>query len=100
MTDAYLRSLGFAATDQTRGAGQPLFSHAWRYQHEYQAVDGAQLFVEHPLGIANCRLSTLPAPFDAQDIFATTSLHDRPALEAAIESFFTAHGAKAASIPW
>ncbi|RPD47885.1 hypothetical protein DNI29_10635 [Hymenobacter sediminis] len=92
MTDSYLRSLGFAATDDSRSSSRPTHARAWRYQHQSLAHDGAQLFIEHPLGIDSCRLSTMAAPLDAQDVFATLSLHDGPALETAISAFYAAHG--------
>ncbi|GAB3226137.1 hypothetical protein GCM10027346_08130 [Hymenobacter seoulensis] len=94
MTDTYLQSLGFSATDQTQNANRPAFGHAWRYQHECPAQDGATLFIEHPLGIDSCRLSTLAAPLAAQDVFATVALHDLPGLETAISAFYAAHGGK------
>ncbi|MBX0289091.1 hypothetical protein K3G63_01500 [Hymenobacter sp. HSC-4F20] len=92
MTDSYLQSLGFAATDETRSAHKPLFAQAWRYQHHILAQDGALLFIEHPLGIDSCRLSAIAAPLSPQDVFASVSLQDRPALEAAITAFYAAHG--------
>lgn len=92
MTDIYLRSLGFAATDETRSAHTPLFAQAWRYQHPIMAQDGTLLFIEHPLGIASCRLSSIAAPLRPEDVFASVSLHDRPGLEAAIKEFYAAHG--------
>lgn len=96
MTDSYLRSLGFADTDDSRSAVRPAFGQAWRYLHEAPAQDGASLFIEHPLGIAGCRLSTLPAPLAAQQVAATVGLHDRRGLEAAIAAFYAAHGGQAA----
>jgi len=95
MTDFYLRSLGFADNDDSRSATRPAFGQAWRYLHEAPAQDGARLFLEHPLGIAVCRLSMFPAPLAAHDMAATVSLHDRPALEAAIAAFYAAHGGRA-----
>jgi hypothetical protein len=92
MTDVYLRSLGFAPTARTPRSSQAAFSHAWRYQYDHLAVDGVALFIEHPLGIDTCRLSTIEAPLEAQDVFATVGLHDRSALEAAIKAFYAAHG--------
>ncbi|KAA9327647.1 hypothetical protein F0P96_16860 [Hymenobacter busanensis] len=92
MTDAYLRSLGFAPTQREQFGARPAFDTAWSYQHDHRAKDGALLFIEHPLGVAQCRLSTEVAPLAATDVFATTSLHDRPALEAAIGQFYAAHG--------
>ena len=86
MTDTYLRSLGFAPTEQTQSAIRPAFSAAWRYQHEHMAQDGALLFIEHPLGIDSCRLSNMEAPLAATDIFATVPLQDQPALEQAVAS--------------
>ncbi|UOQ77663.1 hypothetical protein MUN84_03010 [Hymenobacter sp. 5516J-16] len=96
MTDSYLRSLGFAAVSTTRGANQPTFRQAWRYQHEVATQDGTRLFIEHPLGIEGCRLSSLAAPLARQDVFATVALHDEPGLEAAIENFYAAHGGRGA----
>ncbi|KUG08596.1 hypothetical protein [Solirubrum puertoriconensis] len=99
MTDTYLRSLGFAPLDQNDLAGRRAFDTSWRYQHECRALDGASLFIEHPLGVASCRLSALAAPLAAQDVFATTTLHDRPGLETAIEAFYSAHGGKGEVVP-
>lgn len=99
MTDSYLRSLGFAATDDSRSASRPTYAQAWRYQHQALAQDGATLFIEHPLGIDSCRLSALAAPLAAQDVFATLSLHDKPALEAAIAAFYAAHGGVGTQAP-
>jgi hypothetical protein len=98
MTDTYLRSLGFAPTQQHSFGSRPAFDTSWRYQHEHQALDGSRLFIEHPLGRASCRLSALEAPLAAQDVFATTALDDRPGLEAAISSFFTAHGGRGEAV--
>lgn len=92
MDDMYLRSLGFAPTEQAQGASRPPFSAAWRYQHDTLAQDGAHLFIEHPFGVDRCRLSALAAPLAAHDVFADMSLHDRPALEAAMAAFYAAHG--------
>ncbi|RSK48961.1 hypothetical protein [Hymenobacter rigui] len=100
MTDSYLRSLGFVATDNTPSAQRPSFAHAWRYQHEILAQDGARLFIEHPLGIDACRLSLLAAPLAAQDVLASVGLHDRPGLEAAVQAFFTAHGGVGQPAPY
>ncbi|UYZ59754.1 hypothetical protein [Hymenobacter latericus] len=92
MTDTYLRSLGFAPVQpDDLGARRP-FGVAWRYRHERRALDGSFLFIEHPLGVASCRLSNLVAPLAPQDVFASTALHDGPALEAATQAFFAAHG--------
>ncbi|WP_019948311.1 hypothetical protein [Hymenobacter aerophilus] len=98
MTDSYLRNLGFASTDETQGSHPP-FEQNWRYQHENQALDGARLYAEHPLGIAACRLSALAAPLAAADVWASVALDDRPALEAAVASFYAAHGGKGAVVP-
>lgn len=92
MTDTYLRSLGFAPTSQAPRSSQPSFCQAWRYQYGHLAVDGTPLFIEHPLGIDACRLSALEAPLRAQDIVASVSLLDQPALAAAVAAFFAAHG--------
>ncbi|RYU81878.1 hypothetical protein [Hymenobacter persicinus] len=100
MTDAYLRSLGFATTESEPDAGRPAFSHAWRYQHEQMTSDGHRLFIEHPLGIDSCRLSTMPAPLVPQDVFAAVALHDRSALETAICAFYAAHGGRGAVAPY
>ncbi|OUJ71391.1 hypothetical protein [Hymenobacter crusticola] len=94
MTDPYLRSLGFVPTNEERDTARPSFNQAWRYRHNQQAQDGALLFIEHPFGLSACRLSQLEAPLAAQDVVATVSLLDQPALETAIESFFTAHGGR------
>lgn len=99
MTDSYLRSLGFASAAPAHTADRPAFHTAWRYQHTQQAQDGAVLFIEHPLGIASCRLSMLAAPLAADDIVATVSLHDRSKLEEAIAAFFSAHGGIGPSVP-
>ena len=98
MTDSYLRSLGFVSTDETHGSHPP-FEQNWRYQHENQAADGARLYAEHPFGVAACRLSALAAPLAASDIWASVDLHDRPALEAAVASFYAAHGGKGTVVP-
>ena len=45
------------------------------------------------------RLSHLPAPLAAEDVFVTTSLHDRPGLEAAVATFYAAHGGMGAAVP-
>lgn len=92
MTDTYLRSLGFAPIDQALRAGRNAFAQAWRYRHDHQALDGAALYIEHPIGVDSCRLSALTAPLDALDVFASVGLHDRPALEAAVAAFYAAHG--------
>jgi hypothetical protein len=99
MTDVYLRSLGFAPTARTPRSSQAAFSHAWRYQYDHLAADGTSLFIEHPLGIDSCRLSTLEAPLAPQDVFATIGLHDRPALEAAMKAFYAAHGGMGTVVP-
>lgn len=92
MTDIYLRSLGFAPTLQESRTSRDSFSLAWRYQFDHAARDGARLYIEHPLGIDGCHLSTLAAPLTAQDIFAVVGLHDRSGLETAIKNFYAAHG--------
>jgi len=92
MTDTYLRGLGFAPTARSPRGGQNAFNHAWRYQYDHLAADGAALFIEHPVGIDACRLSAMEAPLVAPDVFASVGLHDRPALEAAIKAFYAAHG--------
>ena len=92
MTDTYLRSLGFAPTRQESRTSRDNFSQAWRYQFDHAARDGAQLYLEHPLGIDSCRLSALTVPLAAQDVFAEVGLHDRAGLETAIKAFYAAHG--------
>lgn len=92
MTDSYLRSLGFSPTNEDRMANRPTFSQAWRYQNDHTAQDGTPLFVEHSFGVDSCRLSALPAPLDAHDVFATVSLNDEPALKTAVAAFYAAHG--------
>ena len=92
MTDTYLRSLGFTPTQPETRTSRAAFAQAWRYQYDHAARDGAFLYIEHPLGIDSCRLSALVAPLAAQDVFATVSLHDRPAFEASIAAFYAAHG--------
>jgi len=99
MTDTYLRSLGFAPTTQAPRSSQLGFTHAWRYQYDHVAVDGAHLFIEHPFGIEACRLSAQEAPLTAQDVFASVGLHDRPALQAAISAFYAAHKGMGAALP-
>jgi hypothetical protein len=99
MTDTYLRSLGFAPTVRTAKSGQQAFSQAWRYQFDHLAADGTPLFIEHPLGIATCRLSTVEAPLTAEDIFASIDLHDRPALATAMTTFYAAHGGMGTLLP-
>lgn len=91
MTDTYLRSLGFAPTVRATRTSRAAFEQSWRYQFDHVATDGTPLFVEHALGIDNCRLSAVEAPLATADIFATVGLHDRPALVAAIDAFFLAH---------
>lgn len=99
MTDTYLRSLGFAPTMHSTRSNQMAFDRTWRYQFNHMAADGMCLFIEHPLGIDSCRLSTLEAPLTSEDIFATVGLHDRPALAAAMTAFYVAHGGMGALIP-
>jgi hypothetical protein len=99
MTDTYLRSLGFAPTDDERRANQLTFDRAWRYRHSHQAHDGAALYIEHPLGVDCCRLSTQPAPLDQRDVEASVPLRDGPALEAAVAAFFAAHGGQGPLVP-
>jgi len=91
MTDTYLRSLGFAPIRQALRLSQTSFSQQWHYLFDHEARDGARLFIEHPRGVASCRLSALDAPL-AQDIFAVIDLHDRMGLETAIKAFYAAHG--------
>jgi len=92
MTDTYLRSLGFAPTNEERDASRPAFSRAWRYQHSHLATDGTPLFAESPLGMADCRLSALPAPLAAADLVARLPADDLPGLARAVQAFFAAHG--------
>lgn len=99
MTDTYLRSLGFVLAAPAPHHRQTSFDRAWRYQYDHVATDGAHLFIEHPLGIATCRLSAVEAPLTPQDIFGSVGLHDRRALEAAISAFYKAHGGMGASLP-
>jgi hypothetical protein len=99
MTDTYLRSLGFAPTQPETRASRAAFNKTWRYRYDHVARDGAQLYIEHPLGIPSCRLSALAAPLAAQDVFATLDLHDRSGLEAAISAFYGAHGGMGALVP-
>ncbi|QKG55472.1 hypothetical protein GKZ68_01765 [Hymenobacter sp. BRD128] len=99
MTNAYLRSLGFSPTARTPVSGPASFAHAWRYQFDHLAADGSSLFLEHPLGVDACRLSSREAPLAAQDVFASVGLHDRPALEAAMAAFYAAHGGMGAPLP-
>lgn len=98
MTDTYLRSLGFAPTRQESRGSRDSFSQSWRYQFDHAAQDGVRLYIEHPLGIASCRLSALAAPLAAQDVFAVVGLHDREGLEAAIKAFYAAHGGMGAQV--
>lgn len=98
LTDAYLQSLGFTASRLDKQVNRADFGHAWRYQFDHDARDGASLYIEHPLGIGSCRLSALPAPLAAQDVFATVALTDRSGFEAAISSFFAAHGGMGAAV--
>lgn len=98
LTDAFLQSLGFVSTHLDKQANRANFNHAWRYRFDHDAHDGASLYIEHPLGINSCRLSTMPAPLAATDVFATVPLGDRPALAAAMGSFFAAHGGMGAAI--
>ena len=99
MTDTYLRSLGFAPTRQEPRTNRADFGRAWRYQYDHDACDGTSLFIEHPLGINLCRLSALPAPISAQDVFASVELNDLPAFEAAIKAFYAAHGGMGPLVP-
>lgn len=96
MTSSYLLSLGFTPTTKN---SQNSFAHAWRYQYNHLAADGARLFIEHPLGIDACHLSEIEAPLAAQDIFASVGLNDRPALAAAMKAFYAAHGGMGPSLP-
>lgn len=99
MTDTYLRGLGFVPTARAPRGSQNAFNHAWRYKYDHLAADGATLFIEHPLGVDTCRLSTVEAPVAAQDVFADVGLHDRAALEAAMKAFYAAHGGMGALLP-
>jgi hypothetical protein len=99
MTPSYLQGLGFVLLQPARFSSPAAFSTAWRYRHELQARDGALLYLEHPEGVPNSRLSHLPAPLAAEDVFATTSLHDRPGLEAAMAAFYAAHGGLGGAAP-
>ncbi|TYZ14364.1 hypothetical protein FY528_01145 [Hymenobacter lutimineralis] len=92
MTDSYLRSLGFVSTEPERTSSQLPFAAAWRYQQQHLAQDGTALYIEHPYGIDSCRLSTLIAPLDQQDVLTTLALTDRVGLEGAIQHFYAAHG--------
>ena len=92
LTDTYLQGLGFTATYLDRKANRADFGHAWRYQFDHDAFDGTPLYIEHPLGIPSCRVSALPQPLAAADVFATVALDDRSGLEKAITAFFAAHG--------
>jgi hypothetical protein len=96
MTSSYLQSLGFTPTTKK---SQSSFAHAWRYQYNHLASDGACLFIEHPLGIDACQLSEIEAPLAPQDIFASIGLNDRPALAAAMKAFFAAHGGMGRRLP-
>lgn len=98
LTDSYLQSLGFTATLLDKKANRADFGHAWRYQFDHNARDGASLYIEHPFGIPDCRVSALPSTLAAQDVFATVALTDRPGLEAAISNFFIAHGGMGAVV--
>lgn len=99
MTHAYLQGLGFVLLQPARFSGPAAFSTAWRYRHERQALDGTPLYLEHPQGVPSSRLSHLPAPLAAEDVFATTSLHDRPGLKAAMAAFYAAHGGLGGAAP-
>jgi hypothetical protein len=99
MTDTYLRSLGFAPIQPETRASRAAFDKTWRYRFDHEARDGARLYIEHPLGIASCRLSAFAAPLAAQDVFATIDLHDRTGLETAIKAFYSAHGGMGAVMP-
>lgn len=99
MTAAYLQSLGFLPTTRSSATSAKGFAHAWRYQFDHLAADGASLFLEHPLGIAACQLSSLEAPLAPQDVFASVGLHDRPALAAAMQAFYAAHGGMGGPLP-
>jgi hypothetical protein len=98
MTDSYLQSLGFAPTGRGLKTGQQAFAKAWSYQYGHLAKDGASLFIEHPLGIDACHVSTTAAPLAAQQILVVMSLHDRPLLEKTIKAFYAQHGGMGASI--
>jgi hypothetical protein len=93
MTEIYLQSLGFESILPPEKASRTAGSNGtWRYRHTNAAQDGTYLYAEHPMGIARCRLSTLPAPLDQHDVLLDTELDNRLALETGISSFFAAHG--------
>jgi hypothetical protein len=98
MTDSYLQSLGFAPNGRGAKNGRLAFTQAWSYQYGHLAKDGAALFIEHPLGIDMCRVSSSAAPLAAQDVFLEMSLHDRPLLEKTIKAFYALHGGMGASV--
>jgi hypothetical protein len=99
MTHAYSQGLGFVLLQPARFSGPAAFSTAWRYRHARQALEGTPLYLEHPQGVPSSRLSHLPAPLAIEDVFAATSLHDRPGLEAAVAAFYAAHGGLGAAAP-
>ena len=97
MTEEYLRELGFETFADPNAFGKGVaYETSWRFRHTHAAQDGTVLYAEHPLNIPRCRLSTLPAPLNQDDVFADVDLHDRAALTAAVDSFFTAHQGKGA----
>jgi hypothetical protein len=69
-------------------------SQSWRYQHSHAAQDGTMLYAEHPFLVDRYRLSTLPAPLNQSDVLLDAALNDEPALAAATDAFFAAHGGK------
>ncbi|SNC76669.1 hypothetical protein SAMN06265337_3503 [Hymenobacter gelipurpurascens] len=92
MTEEYLRELGFETYADPNAFGKGVaYETAWRYRHTHAAQDGTVLYAEHPLNIPRCRLSTLPAPLNQDDVLADVDLHDRAALTAAIDGFFASH---------
>jgi hypothetical protein len=98
MTDSYLQSLGFAPTGRGIKTGRLAFAQAWSYQYGHLAKDGAALFIERPLGIDTCRVSSTAAPLAAQNVIVEMSLHDRPLLEKTIKAFYALHGGMGVSI--
>ena len=92
MTEEYLRQLGFESYADANAFGKGVaYETSWRYRHSHAAQDGTVLYAEHPLNIPRCRLSTLPAPINQQDVLADIDLNDHAGLTAAVDSFFAAH---------
>lgn len=98
MTDSYLQSLGFAPTGRGSKNSRLAFAQAWSYQYGHLDKDGAALFIEHPLGIDACRVSSIAAPLAAQDVIAEISLHDRQLLEQTLKAFYAQHGGMGAPV--